>query len=101
MKDIKVNTVQPVADPRSTGKARGKEKVADISFEETLQNTVGRLTDLKVKADKTVQSGPSQLESITNEINTADEVFDRLMKEQENLAKLYQNIQGRKERKES
>ena len=97
MKDIKVTTIQPTADPRTTGKARGKEKVAGSSFEETLQNTVDRVTDLKVRAGATVDNESSRLENITNEINTADEVFDRLMREQENLAKLYQNMKERKE----
>ena len=97
MKDIKVTTIQPTADPRAAGKARGKEKVAGPSFEETLQNTVARVTDLKVQADAPVDNASSRLEKITSELDNADKVFDRLMQEQENLAKLYQNMKERKE----
>jgi len=97
MKDLKVTTIQPGTDPRAASKSGRKEKTAGPSFDETLHNTIARVTDLKVQAGTAVDSQTPQVKNIQDEVTMAGEVFDKLMREQENLSKLYHNMKDKQE----
>ncbi|MEE8395653.1 MAG: hypothetical protein V3S29_06325 [bacterium] len=91
MKDIKVQTVRPVADPRGTEKTAGKEKTAATAFDDTLQNTIERVNDLKIQADAALKAKET---SIKEEIDTARKIYDKMMLEKKNLAQLYHRLKN-------
>ncbi len=90
MKDIKIQNIQPVAEPKSAGKTGKKEEIAGPSFSDTLQTTIARMNDLKIQADATLSE--AKAESIKDEISTAKEIFDKMMLEKKNLSQLYHHI---------
>lgn len=93
MKDIKIQNVQPIADPKAAAKTGRKEKVAGQSFNETLNSTVANLNDLnsQIPAKAAGVTGADSA-SIEEEISNAKEAFDKMMLEKQNLFQLYQRI---------
>ena len=99
MKDVKIQNIQPTADPKAAGKANRKETaVAGQSFKETLteslQSTVATMSNLNAEiqkdpAVKTTQADPS---SMKEEIHAAKENFDQMMLQKQNLFQLYQRL---------
>jgi len=91
MEDVKIHNVQPVAEPRATEK-RSQKPVGDGgAFGDTLAGAVDRMNTLKHQADAAApaQRGP---DSIQEEITTARELYERIMLEKQNLARLYHRI---------
>ncbi len=99
MKDIKIQNVTPVADPKATGKAGRKGNVVGQSFSETLNNTVANLNDLNRKIPAHAAPGVSDANSSTiqDEISNAKDSFDRMMMEKQNLFRLYQRIANKED----
>lgn len=94
MKDVKLQTVRPVAEPRPGEKPARKEKAAGTSFNDTLKDTVARMNELKAQAEGTLKGGDH---TIKEEIDAAREMYDRMMLEKKNLSQLYHRIKTQDE----
>lgn len=94
VKDIKIQNISPVADPKGAQKAGRKEKVAGQSFSDTLNSTVANLNDLneQIPAGAAQSATDASSATIQQEINNAKDSFDRMMAEKQNLFQLYQRI---------
>ncbi len=92
MKDIKIQNVRPIADPKAADKTGRKEKVVGQSFNETLNTTVANLNDLNSQIPGKAGVTGADSASIKEEISNAKEAFDKMMLEKQNLFQLYQRI---------
>ncbi len=97
MKDTKIQNVRPIAEPRPAGKTGRKEKVAGKSFHETLNTTISRMNDLKHQADASLNVKEAKAASIKEEINSAKDIYDKMMREKQNLSQLYYRIKNKEE----
>ncbi len=89
MKEIKVQTVRPVADPKAAKPAPAKGQVGESNFNDTLQQSIARMNDLKMQAEAALKPKES---SIKDEINAARDIYDKMMLEKQNLSRLYHRI---------
>lgn len=96
MKDLKINSVQPITDLKRTGKTGPTEGVAGSSFNDELQGSIARMNDLNVKSkgqgDPVGEINAAKPTDITQGISEAREDFDQMMKVKQNLSRLYHNI---------
>jgi flagellar hook-basal body complex protein FliE len=94
MKDLKIGTVNPVAEPRTTQKPGRKEPASGANFNKTLEDALAHLNE----ATKTsgASAGKMDTSSIKAEITTHQVKFDEVMKAQQMISKLYHNIQSQK-----
>lgn len=98
MKDVKVQNIQPVADPKATQKSGRKEKLTGPSFnealDESLNNAVARLNDLNAQIPQEPAGKVKQADatSMKEEITAAKDAYDQMMLEKQNLARLYQRL---------
>jgi hypothetical protein len=99
MKDIKIQNVNPVAEPKAAEKAGRKGKVTGQSFSETLKHTVANLNDLNrtIPADAATGVADAKSSTIQDEISNAKDNFDRMMMEKQNLFQLYQRITNKED----
>ena len=97
MKDIKIQTVRSVTDSLSPAKTGKKENIADQSFNDTLNTTIARMTDLKNQANVAIIDKETKAASIKDEISSAKEIFDKMMLEKKNLSQLYHRIKNPEE----
>lgn len=99
MKDIKIQNVNPVADPKAVEKGGRKKNVAGQSFSDTLNNTVANLNDLneRIPAGATEKVADGNSAKIQQEISNAKQSFDRMMAEKQNLFQLYQRITNKED----
>ncbi|MCZ6628216.1 MAG: hypothetical protein O7E56_08310 [SAR324 cluster bacterium] len=98
MKDIKIQNVKPIADPKTVEKGGRKDKVAGQSFNETLNSTVANLNDLnnRIAGEGATVTGTDSA-SIKEGISSAKESFDKMMAEKQNLFQLYQRITNKED----
>lgn len=75
---------QNIAQPRQ------KHTPGETAFEETLASTIERVGDLKDKTDKALQGGTKV--DLQGELDSARELYDRMMTEKQNLARIYQRL---------
>ena len=97
MKDVKITTIQPVAEPTAKGKATRKENVAGPSFKETLEGTIARVNDLNTQVGASLQTKGVKAATISKEISTAHEIYEKMMLERQNLSRLYHHIKNPEE----
>ena len=97
MKDVKITTLRPVAEPTGKEKAARKENVAGPSFKETLEGTIARVNDLSTQAGASLQTQGAKAATIGKEISTAHEIYEKMMLEKQNLSRLYHHIKNPEE----
>lgn len=97
MKDVKITTLRPVAEPTAKGKAAREENVAGPSFKETLEGTIARVNDLNTQAGASLQTQGAKAATISKEISTAHEIYEKMMLEKQNLSRLYHHIKNPEE----
>lgn len=64
-------------------------------FSNTLKNTIKRMSEISNEADtalKSLDNSKTKDEKISAEIAQADSIYQRMMKEQDNLSALYQKL---------
>ena len=99
MKDIKIQNVNPVADPKGAAKTGRKDTVSGKSFSDTLNSTVASLNDLneQIPAGATQGAVDAKSSKFQQEISDAKASFDRMMAEKQNLFQLYQRITNKED----
>jgi len=93
MKEFEIRQIQQIADPRTARKPENKPGEGGNAFTETLQNTVARMNELNEQA-QTEQSGEGA--TISDKFSAQKEMFDKIMAEKQNLARLYHELRGSK-----
>ncbi len=99
MKDVKIQSTRPIAEPKAGGKTGRKEKaVSGQSFKDTLDdslnNAVANMKDLnaQIHKDPALRASQADQNSMKEEIHAAKENFARMMLEKQNLFQLYQRL---------
>jgi hypothetical protein len=92
MTDTKIGpTVRPVAEPRPAEKPARKEPVAGQSFSQTLEKAVTQMNEVtRERAAAAPASADSS--SIQAEYTAAKRQFDTLMRVEQQLRQLHQNV---------
>lgn len=94
MKDLKIQNISSVTESIGPQKSNKQENIAGPSFNETLQNTVARMNDLKIQADAVLDVKDTKAATIKDEISSAREIFDKMMLEKKNLSQLYHHMKN-------
>jgi hypothetical protein len=89
MKDIHIGNIRPIAEPRSTQKPAQKEPVAGQSFSQTLEKAVTQMNEV---SSRSAPAGGGDASSIQAEYSAAKQQFDTLMRVEQQLRELHQNI---------
>jgi len=90
MKDVKIGNVRPIAEPRSTEKPARKGPVTGQSFSQTLEKAVTQMNE--VTRDHAATPAGADTSSIQAEYSAAKRQFDTLMRVEQQLRQLHQNI---------
>ena len=90
MKDIKIGTLRPIAEPRTPDKAGRKEPVSGQSFSQTLERAVTQMNEVARQSATPTAGGDAT--SIQADYSAAKKQFDTLMRVEQQLRQLHQNI---------
>jgi len=90
VKDIKLGNVRPIAEPRTPDKAGRKQPVSGQSFSQTLEKAVTQMNE--VSRQSTTPAAGGDATSIQAEVSAAKKQFDTLMRVEQQLRQLHQNI---------
>lgn len=107
MKDINLHNVRPVPETRTPDKANRQQQAPSQepgkNFQQTLQeelqpdlhSTAERMSALKEQAGVDAKA-PHDTRALAESVSEANEVYNKLMLERQNLARLYQNMSTNK-----
>jgi flagellar hook-basal body complex protein FliE len=90
MKDIKIGNVRPIAEPRAPEKSGRKEPVSGQSFSQTLERAVTQMNE--VTRQSATPAAGADATAIQAEYSAAKQQFDTLMRVEQQLRQLHQNI---------
>ena len=90
VKDIKLANVRPIAEPRPAEKPGQKEPVSGQSFSQTLEKAVTQMNE--VARQSTTPAAGGDASSIQAEYSAAKKQFDTMMRVEQQLRQLHQNI---------
>lgn len=93
MKDVNVGNIRPIAEPRAGEKPARKAPVSGQSFSQTLEHAVTQMNEVTRQSAATPSKGDAS--SIQADYSVAKQQFDTLMRVEQQLRQLHQNITGK------
>ena len=90
MTDNKIGNIRPIAEPRTSEKSARKEPVSGQSFSQTLEQAVTQMNEVARQSSITPAGGDAS--SIKAGYSAAKQQFDTLMRVEQQLRQLHQNI---------
>lgn len=92
MNDIKIPSVQNIQEHHPAERTQPKPGIGSQVFERTLETTMRDLSEIEAAAANALRPGETKAASIQDEIKTSNEQMRKMMKAQQDLAMLFQNL---------
>ena len=93
MKDIKIGTIRPLAEPRSSDKPARKDQVGGPDFSRALERAVTQMNEIARQSAVAPTGGDAS--AIQQQYSAAKQQFDTLMRLEQQLRQLHQNLTGK------